>query len=126
MSLLDSQEVGLALLVLAADQSEWSQRTFGTDAERGPIGSLRHLAGEAGEAEQAWNEWAGDDPSGKVREELADCFLLILDAARRSGVSPLNLIRAAQAKMVVNRGRKFPATFDPLKPTEHIREEPTR
>jgi hypothetical protein len=108
-------EVGLALLALAADQSEWSQRTFGTDAERGPIGSLRHLAVEAGEAIES------NDP-----EEYADCFLLILDASRRRGMTPLDLIQAAQKKMVVNRGRKFPATFDPLKPTEHIREEPTR
>ncbi len=30
--------------------SKWSQETFGSDAERGPIGPLRHLKLEADEA----------------------------------------------------------------------------
>jgi hypothetical protein len=58
-------------------QAEWSQATFGTDAERGPTGPLKHLEHEAREAQAA-----PDDPS-----EYADCFLLILDAARRSGMT---------------------------------------
>src|SRR5688500_7375797 len=55
------------------DQAEWSQATFGSDDERGPIGALKHLAKEAVEAQAA-----PDD-----EEEYADCLLLILDAARR-------------------------------------------
>ena len=54
--------------------AEWSQATFGTDAERGAIGPLKHLEKEAREAQEAL------DPI-----EIADCLLLVFDAARRSG-----------------------------------------
>jgi hypothetical protein len=78
-------------------QAEWSQATFGTDAERGPTGPLKHLEHEAREAQAA-----PDDPS-----EYADCFLLILDAARRSGMTWDNLLAAAIEKHERNRHRTW-------------------
>ena len=102
--------LGERLLLLAKDQSDWSQATFGTDQERGPLGALRHLEKEARETQAA-----PDDI-----EEYADCFLLILDAARRAGISPLQLIEAAQGKMVINRQRSWPRPVDD-QPVEHIR-----
>lgn len=112
----EQQILGAALSELAKDQSEWSQATFGKDSDRGPIGALRHLAKEAEEAIDAI-------PYGyqSLRTELADCLLLILDAARRSGVLPIALIAAAQAKMVVNRERTWPKPVDDM-PVEHTRE----
>ncbi len=106
-----SLALGRSLHRLAADQSDWSQATFGTDQERGPLGALRHLEREAREVQEA---------PGDV-EEYADCFLLILDAARRAGFSPLRLIEAATAKMQVNRARQWPRPVDD-QPVEHIRE----
>lgn len=95
---------------LVSDQAEWSQRTFGTDQDRGPIGALKHLALEAVEAQS--------DPASV--EEYADCFLLILDAARRAGIKPMQLVEAAQAKMVKNKARQWPKpTSD--EPVEHVR-----
>jgi hypothetical protein len=104
-------ELGRQLNLLATDQSQWSQATFGTDAERGPLGALRHLEKEARETQEAPQD----------SEEYADCFLLILDAARRAGISPLQLIEAAQRKMVINRARTWPKPVDD-NPVEHVRE----
>ena len=95
---------------LVQDQSRWSQATFGTDQERGPLGALRHLEREAREAQEA--------PTNQ--DEYADCFLLILDAARRAGMTPLQLVEAAQRKMAVNRSRTWPRPVDD-QPVEHIR-----
>jgi hypothetical protein len=95
---------------LADDQSVWSQATFGTDADRGPIGALRHLEKEAREAQQT----PGD------LSEYADCLLLILDAARRAGFGPMALVLGAQNKMAVNNARSWPKpTTD--EPVEHNR-----
>lgn len=115
---------------LARDLSEWSQATFGTDAERGPIGPLKHLAKEAVEAQQAcerFNDFAemedtcaANSAFDDLHVELADCFILVLDAARRAKLKPLELIRKALAKMEVNKARTYPRpTTD--EPSEHVR-----
>ena len=99
---------------LIDDQSEWSQATFGRDSERGPIGALKHLEKEAVEAQKAV-----PFPSD-LREELADCLLLLLDATRRGHFNLDDIVRAAQAKMVVNKARTWPKpTSD--EPVEHVR-----
>ena len=67
---------------LLEDQSKWSQATFGTDQERKPIGALKHLAKEAIEAVDAVE---ADDRTA-IEEEFADCFLLLMDAARRANL----------------------------------------
>lgn len=95
---------------LVHDQAEWSQATFGSDKTRGPLGALRHLEKEAREAQES-----PTDP-----EEYADCLLLILDAARRAGISPPALVDAAQQKMIINRQRNWPKPVDDT-PVEHLR-----
>ncbi len=97
---------------LWVSQSEWSQKTFGTDQERGPIGALKHLEREA---KEAW-----ENPSDIV--EYADCLLLILDASRRAGFALEALVDAACAKHEVNKGRTWPAPAEGDEPTEHVRE----
>jgi Protein of unknown function (DUF550) len=91
-------ELGIAVHDLAETISDWSQRTFGTDAERGPIGPLKHLEKEAREAQAK-----PDDPM-----EHADCLILVLDASRRAGVSLASLLKHAQDKMKANRARAWP------------------
>ena len=88
----------------------WSQTTFGTDAERGPEGPLRHLIKEAGEA------------LGNQRDltEYADCLFLVFDAARRAGFGYADLLEACFAKLEVNRGRQWPQPVD-NQPVEHVR-----
>jgi hypothetical protein len=84
----NKMDLGEALHNLAADHAKWSQETFGTDAERSSIGPLKHLEKEATDA-----------------KEYADCFLLVLDASRRAGISPLELIKIAHLKLDENKLR---------------------
>lgn len=90
--------------------SEWSQATFGTDAERGPIGPLKHLEREAREAQAKPDDL----------EEYADCLFLVLDATRRAGYTLDDLLAAAFAKLAVNRKRIWqkPTSDEPV---EHVR-----
>lgn len=103
--------VGRMFRELVKQQAHWSRETFGSDAERGPIGPLKHLAKEAVEAQQN-----PTDPS-----EYADCLILTLDASRRAGIGAVALLRHAIAKMAVNKSRAWPKpTSD--EPVEHVRE----
>jgi hypothetical protein len=99
---------------LARDQADWSERTFGPDTLRGPIGGLKHLEKEAREAQACPTDI----------KEYADILILLLDTSRRAGFTPLDVIEAAIAKMQENKARIWPA-IDPTKldePTEHVRE----
>lgn len=91
-------ELGIDLWDVARDQAKWSQATFGKDQDRGPIGALKHLEHEAREAQAAPNDVS----------EYADCFLLVLDAARRAGFSVRDLLTAAIDKQEINESREWP------------------
>lgn len=101
---------------LVVDHAKWSQATFGLDSERGPIGPLKHLEKEAKEAYEAYSQWIGficgteyeDKAKEKYETELADCFLLLLDAMRRSGVKFGKLIELATVKLQVCKARHYP------------------
>lgn len=91
-------ELGYQLDKLSQEHAMWSQETFGDDKERGPMGPLKHLEKEAKEVQANLAD----------KSEYADCLLLILDASRRAGISPLQLIKAAQDKLIVNKSRTWP------------------
>lgn len=120
--------LGRNLYELAKDQAEWSQATFGNDKERGPIGVLKHLELEAAEARQEaekFRDWEGNP--AHLREiahdfmfEMADCLLLLLDAGRRGGFTLMQLVEAAQAKMVVNKARTFVKPTTDV-PSQHVK-----
>lgn len=107
---------------LIRGHAEWSQKTFGADDVRGPIGPLKHLEKEAREAQAAAMLVEPIDGGARLRDELADCFLLILDAARRANVKPMQLVEAAQAKLAVNKLREWPSQPVADEAIEHIRE----
>lgn len=90
--------------------AEWSESTFGTSAERGPIGALKHLVKEATEAQEKPTD----------REEYADCLFLTLDAARRAGMTLDDLLDEAFKKLAKNKLRIWskPQGDEPI---EHIR-----
>lgn len=98
------------IVALWNEQSRWSQRTFGSDTVRGPIGPLKHLVKEAGEALA--------DPHNKT--EYADCLLLVMDASRRAGVGLEELLVAAWDKLRVNRYRNWPAPTGNDESVEHL------
>lgn len=94
-------------------QAEWSERTFGTTAERGPMGPLKHLAKEVAEVQASGPNW---DVT-----ELCDCLFLICDAARRAGFTYDQLMDAAWRKLDINKGRQWqkPTSDEPV---EHVRD----
>ncbi len=103
---------------LLDDQAKWSQATFGTDAERGPLGPLKHLSKEALEA--------AERPTDIV--EYADCFLLLADAIRRGGFTLPQVLQAAKAKMIINKDpsqRTWPKPTSPTEPVFHVKTAPT-
>lgn len=91
-------------------QAEWSQATFGTDAERGPVGPLKHLAKEVQEA------------LANIEDEMeyVDCFFLVLDASRRAKIPAHRLLDLSFEKLEINKARKWnkPTSDDPV---EHDR-----
>lgn len=91
-------------------QAEWSQATFGTDAERGPMGPLKHLAKEVAEAMK--------DPTDLM--EFVDCLFLVCDATRRAGFRVDDLMAAAWQKLEINKARQWskPTSDEPV---EHVR-----
>jgi len=93
------------------EQAAWSQATFGTDAERGPSGPLKHLAKEVNEAMA--------NPSDVF--EFADMLFLVFDSTRRAGFTYDQLLAACFEKLAINKARKWgPRTGD--EPVEHVRD----
>ena len=100
-------------------QEDWSEKTFGTSSVRGPLGPLKHLKKEI-ETELIPNIEKGiHDP-----EEYCDLLFLIFDAARRSGMSYMDLIIGAFKKLSKNKARTWPdwrTLTDHTNPVEHDR-----
>lgn len=112
-----------------ADHGEWSQATFGSDSERGPVGPLRHLHKETLEAVDAWevgldlttNIGGLDSDLDDFKYEMADCFLLLSDALRRSGMTFDELLDFSEKKLAKNKKRVWKKSDDPNSPIEHDR-----
>jgi hypothetical protein len=100
--------------MLAAEHAAWSQETFGSDLDRDWNGPLAHLRKELSEIEEQPFD----------REEWADAFLLLLDAARRAGFNAAGLVMAAEYKLSINKNRVWQAP-NADGSVEHVREEPT-
>ena len=99
------------------EHAEWSQKIFGTDEERGPLGALKHLEKEAREAQ---NEVNGVRGNYKLHEEISDCLFLTLDAARRAGMTLDCLLDVAFTKLAKNKTRVWNKPNGD-EPVEHVR-----
>lgn len=106
-----SPRIGSMLLELADTQQKWSEAQFGTRAERGPLGPIRHMAKEVRELEQ--------EPG--CLKERADILILLLDSCWRQGISVYSLLDAALSKMQENRLREWPKPTSPDQAVEHVR-----
>lgn len=91
MILGDVYEAGEQLLALDADVFSWSCETYGGHLERGPVGRLQELEARAADAQFS--------PSDHYW--YANLLILLLDAARRAGLPPLDLIDAARERLRV-------------------------
>jgi NTP pyrophosphatase (non-canonical NTP hydrolase) len=87
---------------LMDDHGLWSDSTFGP--ERKPLPVLHHLVKEVPEVIEAIQRLRGDE---RILMEYADCLLLLIDAARRSGYDAKDLLQAGRAKLQINKGRKW-------------------
>ena len=102
------------------EQAMWSQKTFGTDQERGPIGALKHLAKEVQETLECAND--PQTPRPKYLEEFADCIFLVFDACRRAGFSYDELLLSCWRKLAKNRRRQWQKPAKGDEPVEHVRD----
>lgn len=89
----------------------WSDATFGTPQERGPVGALKHLAKEALEA--------AEDPTDIT--EFVDCLFLLWDGVHRAGFTMEQVIAAGFPKLQVLHGRAYDRSTPPDQPAEHDR-----
>lgn len=87
--------IGKELLDFLDEIGRWSQNTFGSVA--GGKACAKHLEKEAREA--AANPFD--------LEEWADCFMLTIDGAKRSGYDFSTLIQAVQHKFEICKTRKW-------------------
>ncbi|MEW6156768.1 MAG: dATP/dGTP pyrophosphohydrolase domain-containing protein [Verrucomicrobiota bacterium] len=105
----------MTLQQLQQEIGAWSEMTFDDET---PLPKLHHLRQEVAELIAA--------PYDKT--EYADCLILLIDAARKAGISAEELIRAADEKMEINRRRTWsepdqngvvhhlPSMFEPAQP----------
>lgn len=97
------------------EQGTWSNKVFGPEIKRGPVGPLKHLEKEAKEA-------YGETDKTKQQEEIIDCFFLVIDAARRAGLTPETFFYCAFWKLEINKNRQWHKTSSD-EPVEHVRGE---
>ena len=87
----------------------WSDKTFGS--HRSPKASLCHLKKEVEEVIEALTDV----------EEYADCFILLLDAARLANIPFPEIFDTMKKKFEKNKNRRW-AKPDENGVSEHIRE----
>ncbi len=95
-------------------QKQWSAETFGPHSREGrTAGVTDHLKKEIREIESK----PGD------LSEWIDIVILAIDGAFSEGFTPLEVIRAWEAKQQENEDRTWPdwRTADPTKAIEHVR-----
>jgi NTP pyrophosphatase (non-canonical NTP hydrolase) len=106
--------------------SEWANGVFGETPVTGP---LKHLVEEL--TSELLPELSGDpnqndrieDPSHfeHVKEEFADCFILLFHAAKKYGLSAEEIFAAMQAKFEKNKKRKW-GPVDENGVSHHVKE----
>lgn len=110
-ALSNGEQPEVTFAALCADQAKWSNAMFGDESVKGPIGPIKHLKKECDEV------LAKPDDRG----EYADLFLLTLDAHRRAGMSPQQIIDNASAKLQIVKTRTYIA--DPNNPDQAVEHE---
>lgn len=80
---------------------KWTDDTFGPLSA---VSALKHLKKEVGETIDAIEQ---SEPEEAIRAEFSDCFLLLLNACHKHGISFSDLFAVAESKMKINRERKW-------------------
>jgi NTP pyrophosphatase (non-canonical NTP hydrolase) len=116
-SCADGNSIEQGFASLADELSEWSESTFGKRPASAPA---YHLKKEVAELIEAFEK----DPSNwrAIETELADCFLLVVDASKKHGLTAAGIISNARGKFEVAKKRKW-GKADANGVVEHIRTE---
>lgn len=104
---------------LQLETGTWADATFPSST---PLTILSHFEEEANELLETWLALPGEPhtfpPSiSDVAEEAADCLLLLLHLAHKTGFS---LFDAAEHKLAVNRQRKWKAEPEAAGHIKHV------
>lgn len=78
----------------------WADNTFGKN--RTAIPALHHLSKEVKEVISGIEN---DHTNDSIEMEFADCFILIINAASKYGMTFESLIKRAESKMIINKKR---------------------
>ena len=105
----------LELTKVLIDHAFFSQKTFGSDDDVGPLGPIKHLHEETGEILDA--------PTDPI--EYVDMMFLTADSIRRFlhqiNMNPYDFVRHARAKLSILELRKWPEPKDG-EPRKHIKQ----
>lgn len=107
---------------------KWSDEQFsdGIFTHERALPITYHLKKEVGELieelQKVGNAELSHYEEEKVKEEYADCLMLLLDSASHFGLSADDLYRACVWKLEINKRRKW-GSPDENGVVEHIREE---
>jgi hypothetical protein len=114
---------------LFAAIGEWSNKTFGDEGERGPVGPLKHMAKEVlcelldaprMETDAFIDKHCCSPVAPHDLTELADVLILLMDATRRAGCGWQQLVDEAKRKHSINVLRTYPKPVgDEI--SEHVR-----
>lgn len=85
---------------LFIDITQWQREIFVTAT---PVTAIKHLQEEFKEVSEALE--IGNDLL--IREEFADCFLLLFGAASLHGLDYWDVVFAIRDKFVINQGRQW-------------------
>ncbi len=103
---------------------KWADEAFGK--ERTCLAPLYHLKEEVNELIDAIEELQISDNKVKsmdnVLKEFADCYILLNNAASKYGLSYGDLLSVAEAKMVINKSRKWEQKGDENGVHHHIKD----
>ena len=99
---------------------QWSEETF---KKQSSVSKLKHLQKEVVELIEECEKDRNDAlTSININLEFADCFILLLDAARKEGLNAEDILITIAHKMKINKERKWgPPDKDGV--VQHIREE---
>lgn len=82
--------------------SKWQEETFG---QATALSKIAHLKQEIEELKEELEKT--DEPPTKALLEFADCFILLFGAANSFGMNYTDIIFCIQAKMNINKKRKW-------------------
>ena len=112
-TLIQMTGLGESFLVYCEQQAGWSQKIFGPDFVLGPLGPLKHLKKEIDEVMLHLYDV----------EKWADVASLFIDAMRRKGLTPWQILEGLFLKLEKNRNRTWGPVNLNDEPVEYVRSE---